>query len=114
MATSFSMRLRRLRESSSMTLEALADAAGISKSYVWTLENREAKRLSANVLNSLANALGVTPQDLMGEQQPAQASPEDMRFFRKYVNMSKSDKDRLRKMVDLFDQPAAKRAGRAR
>ena len=114
MATSLSMRLRRLRKSAGLTMEGLAQAAGISKSYVWELENREVPHLSAKVLVVLAKALGVTTQDLLGEPPPVKATPEDLRFFRKYVSMDKSDKDRLRKMVDLFDQPAAKRAGRRR
>jgi hypothetical protein len=44
----------------------------------------------------------------MGEPQPVQASPEGLRLFRKYVNMDKADKERLRKMVYLFKQPAAR------
>jgi hypothetical protein len=50
----------------------------------------------------------------MGEPPPLQASPEDLQFFRKYIRMDRADKDRLRTMVDLFDRPAAKRAGRRR
>jgi hypothetical protein len=42
------------------------------------------------------------------------ASPEDLQFFRKYTQMSKTEKDRLRRMVDLFDQRAPKRAARGR
>lgn len=114
MATSFSLRLRRLRKNSSLTMEGLAQAAGISKSYVWELENREVPHLSVKVLVDLAKALGVTTQDLMGEPPPEQASPEDLQFFRKYIRMDRADKDRLRTMVDLFDRPAAKRAGRNR
>ncbi len=114
MATALSLRLRRLRKSSGMTMEGLAKAAGISKSYVWELENREVPHLSAKVLVDLAKALGVTTQDLLGEPSPVKASPEDLRFFRRYISMNRADKDRLRKMVDLFDQPAVKRAGRAR
>ncbi|NOT87694.1 MAG: helix-turn-helix transcriptional regulator [Lysobacter sp.] len=114
MATTLSVRLRRLRKSSSLTMEGLAQAAGISKSYVWELENREVPHLSAKVLVDLAKALGVTIQDLLGEPPPVKASPEDLRFFRKYVGMDRADKDRLRKMVDLFDQPAAKHVARAR
>ena len=114
MATSLSMRLRRLRKSAGLTMEGLAQAAGISKSYVWELENREVPHLSAKVLVDLAKALGVTTQDLLGEPPPVKASPEDLRFFRKYVSMDKSDKDRLRKIVDLFDQPAVRRAAKAR
>ena len=95
-------------------MEGLANAAGISKSYVWELENREVPHLSAKVLVDLAKALGVTIHDLLGEPPPVKASPEDLLFFRKYVSMNRADKDRLRKMVDLFDQPAPKRAGRVR
>lgn len=115
MATSFSLRLRRLRKGSNLTMEALATAAGISKSYVWELENREVPHLSTKVLVDLAKALGVTAHDLLGEPSPVKASPEDLQFFRKYASMSKADKDRLRKMVDLLSPaPAAKRAGRGR
>ena len=114
MATSFSLRLRRLRKNSSLTMEGLAQAAGISKSYVWELENRDVPHLSVKVLVDLAKALGVTTQDLMGEPPPVQASPEDLQFFRKYIRMDRADKDRLRTMVDLFDSPASKRATRGR
>lgn len=113
MATAFSIRLRRLRKSAGMTMEGLALAAGISKSYVWELENREVPHLSVKVLVDMAKALGVTTQDLMGEPPPVKASPEDLRFFRKYVGMDQIDKDRLRKMVDLFDKPPPS-AGRDR
>ena len=114
MATSFSVRLRLLRKSAGLTMDALAQAAGISKSYVWELENRDVPHLSAKVLVDLAKALGVTIHDLLGEPPPVKASPEDLRFFRKYVSMGRADKDRLRKMIDLFDQPATGRASRAR
>lgn len=57
-------------------MEGLAQAAGISKSYVWELENREVPHLSAKVLVDLAKALGVTIQDLLGEPPPVKASPK--------------------------------------
>lgn len=95
-------------------MEGLANVAGISKSYVWELENREVPHLSVKVLVDLAKALGVTTQDLMGEPPPVQASPDDLQFFRKYVGVDRADKDRHKTMVDLFDRPAAKRAGRGR
>lgn len=95
-------------------MEGLAQAAGISKSYVWELENREVPHLSAKVLVDLAKALDVTIHDLLGEPPPVKASPEDLRFFRKYVGMDRIDKERLRKMVDLFDKPPARRASGAR
>jgi transcriptional regulator with XRE-family HTH domain len=106
--TGFTRRLRALRKSAGLTLEGLGDAAGISKSYVWELENRVVPHLSAKVLVDLAKALDVSIQDLLGEPPPVKASPEDLRFFRKYVNMDKADKERLRKMIDLLDQPAVR------
>lgn len=114
MATSLSLRLRRLRKSAGLTMEALAQAAGISKSYVWELENREVPHLSAKVLVDLAKALGVTIQDLLGEPPPVKASPEDLRFFRKYVSMGPADKDRLQKMIALIEPSTSKRAKRGR
>ncbi len=114
MATAFSLRLRRLRKNSSLTMDELARAAGISKSYVWELENREVPNLSAKVLVDLAKALDVTLQDLLGEPPPVKASPEDLRFFRKYIRMDRADKDRLKKMIELFEMPTSKRAKRGR
>ena len=114
MATAFSLRLRRLRKGASLTMEALAQAAGISKSYVWELENREVPHLSAKVLVDLAKALDVSIQDLLGEPPPVKASPEDLRFFRKYIRMDRTDKDRLKKMIELFEMPTSKRATRGR
>jgi transcriptional regulator with XRE-family HTH domain len=100
MAAAFSLRLRRLRKNSSLTMDELARAAGISKSYVWELENREVPHLSAKVLVDLAKALDVTLQDLL--------------FFRKYLSMDRADKDRLKKMIELFEMPTSKRATRGR
>jgi transcriptional regulator with XRE-family HTH domain len=112
MASTLRTRLRRLRKSSRLTMDELARAAGISKSYVWQLENHEVPHLSAKVLMDLAKALGVTLQDLLGEPPPVQASPEDLRFFRKYIGMDPADKDRFRKMLELFETPTSKRTGR--
>jgi transcriptional regulator with XRE-family HTH domain len=112
MASTLSTRLRRLRTSSGLTLDQLAHAAGISKSYVWMLENRDVPHLSAKVLVDLARALDVTIQDLLGEPPPVKASAEDLRFFRKYIGMDPADKDRLRKMIELFEKPTSKRTGR--
>jgi transcriptional regulator with XRE-family HTH domain len=104
MSTPFGERLRRLRKNKGLTMDKLAQAAGISKSYVWELENRPAQRPSATVLQSISAALGVTMLDLLGETPPVEGgdAPEDLAFFREYLGMSESDKDRYRKMLKLF------------
>ena len=57
MATRLGEKLKMLRTSKGLTLEKLADMAGLSKSYVWELENRESQRPSAEKLTQLADAL---------------------------------------------------------
>lgn len=102
MKTALGERLRRLRQDKGWTMERLADEAGVSKSYIWELENRPAQRPSADKLNGIAKALGVAVQDLLGEAPPVAAEPEDVRFFRQYLGMSDADKTRYRQMLDLM------------
>jgi transcriptional regulator with XRE-family HTH domain len=52
-----------------MSLPDLAEQAGISKSYIWNLENKpEHQRPSAETLYALAKALGTTMAALLGRQ----------------------------------------------
>jgi transcriptional regulator with XRE-family HTH domain len=106
MSTPFGEHLRRLRKDKGMTLEQVGQAAGISKSYVWELENRPAQRPSAQVMHNLATVLGVTVQDLLGEPAPVEGGPEDIAFFREYLGMSDADKERYRRMLELFKTPS--------
>ena len=92
-----------------MTMEELAVEVGVSKSYVWALENnpeQRVQRTSATVMNNLAKALGVNLLDLMGESTPAplgdEANPEDVAFFRNYMDMTDEDRETYRQMMDLF------------
>jgi transcriptional regulator with XRE-family HTH domain len=107
--TPFGNRLRRLRQAKKLTMEQLAEAVGVSKSYIWALENnpeQRTQRTSATVMNSLAKALGVTLQDLLGEAPPEplgeEANPEDVVFFRNYMDMSPEDRENYRKMMEIF------------
>lgn len=62
-------RIKRYRLDAGLNLSQLADESGISKSYLWNLEDRvEDKRPSAKVLFAIAKALGVTMADLLGHQ----------------------------------------------
>jgi transcriptional regulator with XRE-family HTH domain len=59
--------IRKAREKAGMTLDQLARAAGISKTYVWELEQdaEGTKKPSADLLLKIANALSITLADLM-------------------------------------------------
>jgi len=60
--------LRDARKRASLTLEELARAAEISKTYLWELENDEegVKKPSGEILLRIANALSLTVAELLG------------------------------------------------
>lgn len=115
MSNAFGNRLRRFRQERKMTMEQLAEAVGVSKSYIWALENNPEQRIqrtSATVMNNLAKALGVNLLDLMGEASPVplgdDANPEDVAFFRNYMDMAEEDRETYRQMLELFRKPKDK------
>jgi transcriptional regulator with XRE-family HTH domain len=65
---SLAERIRKAREKAEMTLDQLAKTAGVSKTYVWELEQDTdgTKKPSAELLLKIANALSITLADLMG------------------------------------------------
>jgi transcriptional regulator with XRE-family HTH domain len=48
-------------------LPGLAEAAGLSKGYLWQLENGEDPNPSLAILTKIATALGTTVADLLGQ-----------------------------------------------
>ena len=67
----FHEKLKCLRKLRGLTLQKLADDAGVTKSYVWDLENPkpyENARPSAAVVIDLAKSLGVSPMALLGQE----------------------------------------------
>ena len=60
-------RIRDARKAAGLTLDKLAAAAGVSKTYLWELENDKegAKKPSAEVLLKIAEALSTTLADLL-------------------------------------------------
>jgi transcriptional regulator with XRE-family HTH domain len=66
---SLAKRLQEARKEAKLTLEQLAAAAGVSKTYLWELENDEegTKKPSAEVLLKLAVPLRTTIADLLNQ-----------------------------------------------
>ncbi|WP_394168927.1 helix-turn-helix domain-containing protein [Saccharospirillum alexandrii] len=103
MATRLGEKLRELRKERKLTLEKLAITAGLSKSYLWELENRESQRPSAEKLTALADALGVTVSYFFEEDVRAPEERHlDEAFFRGYQKLEPEAKDQLRKILDTF------------
>lgn len=96
-------RINRLRKQHGLTLDQLAEKAGSSKSYIWELENKNPPRPSAEKLSKIATHLEVTLDYLLeGERKVAEADSTDEMFFRKYQELDKSTKTKIRKMVELW------------
>lgn len=60
----FAENLRQLRVGRGLSQEALADAAGIDRTYVSLLERRKYSP-SLDLMERLADALGVAPEELI-------------------------------------------------
>ena len=97
-------RIRSLRQRAGFTLDRLAAESGCSKSYIWELENKNPPRPSAEKLANIAKALNTTVDALIGTDVPEDdLSPEDKVFFRKYRGLDETEKERFRRMIDLWD-----------
>ena len=84
-----------------MSLDALATVAGLSKSYLWELENRESAKPSVEKLQAIAKALDLDVAFLLDDDiEEMQEEHLDRQFFRNFTQLDASDKDRLRMFVD--------------
>lgn len=103
MATRLGEKLRELRKQKSLTLDKLAELSGLSKSYIWELENRESQRPSAEKLTAVADVLGVTTTYFIEEdvRAPEERHLDDA-FFRGYQKLEPDAKEQLRKILDTF------------
>ncbi|RQR34863.1 helix-turn-helix domain-containing protein [Burkholderia sp. Bp9142] len=103
MATRLCDKLRELRKQRGLTLDQLAERAGMSKSYIWELENRESQRPSAEKLSALADVLGVTVSYFIDEDVsvPGEKHKDEV-FFRNYQKLDPTAKEQLRKILETF------------
>jgi transcriptional regulator with XRE-family HTH domain len=103
MTTRLGEKLRELRKERQLTLEKLAERAGLSKSYLWELENRESQRPSAEKLTALADVLGVAATYFIEEDIRAPEERHlDEAFFRGYQKLEPEAKEQLRRILTTF------------
>lgn len=97
-------KLKKLRKDQKLTLEELAKKAGPSKSYIWELENKDPPKPSADTLIKLANTLGVTLDYLLdNDDKISEGDAVDAKFYRKYQKMDPKYKEKIRDMIDIWD-----------
>ncbi|MDC9603252.1 MULTISPECIES: helix-turn-helix transcriptional regulator [Gammaproteobacteria] len=103
MASRLGEKIRELRKKRGLTLDKLAKAANLSKSYLWELENRESQRPSAEKLSFLADALRVsTDYFLDDDAREPEEKHLDEAFFRGYKSLNGPEKEQLRKILEAF------------
>ncbi len=96
-------KLKKQRKAKNLTLEKLAEMAGLSKSYLWELENRESLSPSAEKLASIADALGLTTTYFLeNDNRDPIEKHLDEAFFRSYQKLENDDKEQLRKILNAF------------
>jgi transcriptional regulator with XRE-family HTH domain len=103
MTTSIGQKIKALRKEKGYTLDKLAALADSSKSYIWELENKNPPRPSAQKLAKIAKALGVT-MDYFVDDEVTEEDATDQMFYRKYRKMDPEVKEKIRKMIDLWDE----------
>ena len=104
------LRIKRFRTDRGMTATQLANAAGVSKSYLSALENGDGtqRRPSAKTLYSLASAMGVAMSDLLGRPiitQPRTERPESLLEFARERGLPEADIDMLAGIRFRGEQP---------
>jgi transcriptional regulator with XRE-family HTH domain len=103
-ATRLGDKIRDLRKAKGLTLERLGDLTDSSKSYIWELENRNPPRPSMDKIAKIAAVLGVTA-DYLADEKESSPTPDvvDTAFFRKYQRMPEPTKEKLRRLLDVWD-----------
>lgn len=107
MATKLGDKIRAGRRAQGFTLDELARRAGLSKSYLWELENRDSPSPSAEKVQALADELGLEVTFLIDDSfDEPQKSHDDKQFFRSYSKLGAKDKEQLRRILETFKKPA--------
>ena len=103
MASRLGEKLRELRKQRGLTLEELALQAGLSKSYVWELENKDSQRPSAEKLTGLGDVLGVIAAYFIEDDvREPEERHKDENFYRGYQKLEPAAKEQIRRIAETF------------
>jgi transcriptional regulator with XRE-family HTH domain len=108
MPTKLGIKINKLRTDRGLSLEGLAKAADVSKSYLWEVENRDVSP-TAEKLKAIAAAFEIEVAFLLDDQ--VQAEPEDhvdRRFYRNYTQLDPETKKQMQRILDTFRTPPRK------
>lgn len=98
------MKIKELRRERGLTLDQLAQATESSKSYMWEIESKDVARPSAEKLEKIAGALGVTSAFLIDASQVTPTEDvEDTAFFHRFQKADPYVKAKLKRILDVLD-----------
>jgi transcriptional regulator with XRE-family HTH domain len=108
--TTIGERIRARRDEANLSLAELARRVGISKGYLHNLESGDAASPSAEILFRIANELGTTIADLMGEAEQLVSRaksriPDSLRNFAIQANLPEKDIQMLANIEYRGKQP---------
>ena len=102
--------VRQTRQQQSMSQRELADAAGLSRSYVCDIERGRGSEPSLNTLDKLAGALGASRSDLMkasgliDKALVPKESEEERRMLQLFRDMSGDGQEQVMRFVKFVHQ----------
>lgn len=101
-------RIKKRREEKNLSLSELAKRVDISKGYLHSIENGNTQHPSAEILFNIANELGTTIADLLGEEthipQDLQISDE-LKEFAEQAELTEEDVRMLAGIRHRGNQP---------
>jgi transcriptional regulator with XRE-family HTH domain len=83
-------RIRELREQQGWSLSELSGKAGISRSYLYQIEQEES-RPTERIIQKLAIALGAMPSELLGEETEQSEIPKSLQEFARQANLQPAE-----------------------
>jgi transcriptional regulator with XRE-family HTH domain len=104
MTTRLGEKLKSLRKAAGLSLDQLSEQTGISKSYLWELENRDAAKPSAETLTKVSDRLNVTTDYLLDEKAGLDEGVKKEAFFRKFNRLQPDDQKKIEEIVDMWSK----------
>jgi transcriptional regulator with XRE-family HTH domain len=101
---SLGTRLRQLRMGKKESLQALADAIGVSKPHLWELESGRSQNPSLELLQKIARHFGVSIASLVGE---AETSSEALVFGRDFSQLPEEDRAMVLELAERLKRRPA-------
>lgn len=101
--------IRKLRKRNDLTMSQLAEKCSVSQSYISDLENGNVKKPSIDKIYKIADALGVSVYQLIGETPLPKNIPELYEETEKVYELSKnsypntlSEEGKVKELVDFM------------